>query len=160
MSRRDRMKAVLTADRVAALMFIALALLYGWDAARLTPSLQGDVIGPTFFPRILTVLGIVLGVLLFLQGAPSKAKNAPEGSGSDLIALVPAAMLLVYVLTLEWLGFPLATALFLVVTFRYLGHPGWLGAAGYSVVITAAVFVLFYFALGLKLPLGLFSKLL
>jgi len=159
MSRPERMKKVLTADRLAALVFMLLVLLYGWDASKLTASLQGDVIGPTFFPKILTVLGIVLGVLLFLQGAPGKPEGASGESGSDFAALVPAVMLLVYVLSLEWLGFPLATVLFLAVAFRYLGHPGWPGAAGYSVVITGVVFVLFYFALGLKLPLGLFPRL-
>ena len=156
---RSRMRISLSADRTAALLFLLVVGLYGWGGSQLTAALQGDLIGPAFFPRILTVLGLVLGVLLFVQGRPGAAKDASEASGSDVTALVPAAMLLVYALVLEWLGFPVATVAFLIVAFRYLGHPSWIGAAGYSVVITAAVFALFQYVLDLKLPLGMLSKL-
>ncbi len=156
---RSRTTIALSADRIAALLFLAVVLLYGWGGTQLTAALQGDVIGPAFFPRILTALGLVLGVLLFVQGRPREAQDEPA-SGSDITALVPAAMLLAYALVLEWLGFPVATVLFLISAFRYLGHPSWIGAAAYAVVITAAVFALFQYALDLKLPLGMFSKLL
>ena len=157
---RNRMTIALTADRVAALIFLAVVVAYGWGGSQLTAALQGDVIGPAFFPRILTVLGLALGVLLFVQGRAREAKDASERPGSDISALVPAAMLLGYVLVLEWLGFPVATVLFLAFAFRYLGHPSWIGATGYAVVITTAVFALFQYALDLKLPLGILSKLL
>ena len=157
---RSRMRIALSGDRVAAVLFLVVVVLYGWGGSQLTAALQGDIIGPAFFPRILTVLGFVLGVLLFVQGRPGEAKEAPEASGSDVTALVPAAMLLGYALVLEWLGFPVATVPFLMFAFRYLGHPSWIGAAGYSLVITAAVFALFQYALDLKLPLGLLAKVL
>src|SRR5687768_16021053 len=106
---QSRMKIALTPDRIAALLFLTVVLVYGWGGSQLTAALQGDVIGPAFFPRILTVLGLVLGVLLFAQGRPEEAKDEPA-SGSDMTALVPAGMLLGYALVLEWLGFPVATA--------------------------------------------------
>lgn len=158
-STRSRMKTALSPDRIAALLCLAVVLLYGWGGSQLTAALQGDVIGPAFFPRILTVLGLVLGVLLFVQGRPREAKDEPA-SGSDMTALVPAAMLLGYALVLEGLGFPVATVLFLISAFRYLGHPSWIGATGYSVVITAAVFALFQYVLDVKLPLGMLWKAL
>lgn len=149
-----RMKFSLGGDRIAALLFLGVVLVYGWGGTQLTASLQGDVIGPAFFPRLLTVLGILLGILLFAQGAPTAQKTKAGKEGSDITALVPAAMLLAYALVFELLGFPLATPLFLVIAFRYLGHPSWAGIAGYSVTVTAVVFVLFQFLLDIRLPLG------
>jgi putative tricarboxylic transport membrane protein len=139
-------------DRIAALLFLGVVLVYGWGGTQLTASLQGDIIGPAFFPRILTGLGIVLAILLFVQGQP-EGKDGGKAD-SDITALVPAAMLLAYALVFEPLGFLLSTPLFLVAAFRYLGHPGWAGAAGTSAVVTAVVFVLFRYLLDIHLPLG------
>ncbi len=158
-----RMKFSLGGDRIAALLFLAVVLVYGWGGTQLTASLQGDVIGPAFFPRLLTVLGILLGILLFVQGVPAvkKDKAGNEGNeveeggkGSDITALVPAAMLLAYALVFESLGFLISTSLFLVITFRYLGHPSWAGIVGYSAAVTAVVFGLFHYLLDIRLPLG------
>lgn len=153
------MKISLGSDRIAALLFLCVVLVYGWGGTQLTASLQGDVIGPAFFPRLLTVLGLVLVVLLFVQGAPSVSKDKVDSGGSDIMALVPAAMLLAYALVFELLGFLLATPLFLVITFRYLGHPSWAGIFGYSTTVTAVVFVLFQYLLDIRLPLGPLARL-
>ncbi len=149
-----RMKFPLGGDRIAALLFLGVVLVYGWGGTQLTASLQGDLIGPAFFPRLLTALGILLGILLFLQGGPATQKDTTGEEGSDMTALVPAAMLLAYGLVFEMLGFLLATPLFLVIAFRYLGHPSWAGIFGYSAVVTAVVFVLFQYLLDIRLPLG------
>lgn len=141
-------------DRIAALLFLGVVLIYGWGGTQLTASLQGDIIGPAFFPRLLTALGILLGILLFVQGVPSAKKAKAEDEGSDITALVPAAMLLAYALVFETLGFLLATPLFLVIAFRYLGHHSWVGIAGYSAAVTAVVFGLFHYLLDIRLPLG------
>jgi putative tricarboxylic transport membrane protein len=149
-----RMKFPLGGDRIAALLFLGVVLIYGWGGTQLTASLQGDIIGPAFFPRLLTVLGILLGVLLFVQGSPPAKNDKTAEEGSDITALVPAAMLLAYGLVFETLGFLLATPLFLVIAFRYLGHPSWAGILGYSAAVTAVIFVLFQYLLDIRLPLG------
>lgn len=149
-----------SADRITALLFVGFVAVYGWDGARLTASLQVDVIGPAFFPKILAALGLVLGILLFVRAAPRPAAP-PDGAqtGSDRAALIPAALMLGYVLAFEPLGFPLATVVFLAAALRYLKHPGWPSAVGISIVITTALWGLFSTALGLKLPLGVLAGL-
>jgi len=149
-----RMKFSLGGDRIAALLFLGVVLVYGWGGTQLTASLQGDVIGPAFFPRLLTVLGILLGILLLLQGGSDGKKDKAGDGGSDITALVPAAMLLAYALVFEGLGFLIATPLFLVITFRYFGHPNWTGILGYSATVTGVVFGLFHYLLDIRLPLG------
>jgi putative tricarboxylic transport membrane protein len=160
MNTKKRIRAWLTADRVAALVFLTAVALYGWDSTTLSAALQVDVVGPGFFPKILTVFGLVLGLLLLFQREPrGDAENGSKDSGSHITSLLPALLLLGYVLALEPVGFPLATLVFLTVTFRYLGHPGWLSASLLSAVVTAVIFVLFYVGLDLKLPLGVFAGL-
>jgi putative tricarboxylic transport membrane protein len=158
MVSKRRLVAWMTADRVAALLFLGAVGVYGWTASTLSGALQVDVVGPGFFPKILTVSGVVLGLSLLFQ--PGREREGTDG-GSGFAALLPALLLLFgYVLVLEPAGFPLATVVFLGVTFKYLGHPTWLGAWLLSLAATAAMFLLFYVALDLKLPLGLFAKLM
>ncbi|MCE3000948.1 MAG: tripartite tricarboxylate transporter TctB family protein [Betaproteobacteria bacterium] len=149
-----RMKFSLGAGRIGALLFLGVVLVYGWGGTQLTAALQGDVIGPAFFPRLLTALGILLSILLLLQGGSDGKKDKADDGGSDITALVPAAMLLAYALVFEDLGFLIATPLFLVITFRYFGHPSWTGILGYSAAVTGVVFGLFHYLLDIRLPLG------
>ena len=156
---RMRLIAWLTPDRIAALLFLAAVALYGWGTTTLSAALQVDIVGPGFFPKILAVFGVVLGVTLLFQRGKQR-RSTDEDSGSGFTSLLPALLLLLgYVLALEPVGFPLATLVFLAVTFKYFGHPGWLGASLLSAVITVAIFVLFYVGLDLKLPLGVFARL-
>jgi len=161
MIQRKTVARFLNADSTAALVFLAVVALYGWEGARFSAALQVDVVGPAFFPKILTVTGLILGVLLLFGRAPDAERNqeAAARAGTHLIALAPALLLLAYVLLLVPLGFPLATTAFLAVTFRYLGHPGWKGALLFAVVITAAAFSLFHMVLEVRLPLGVLARL-
>jgi putative tricarboxylic transport membrane protein len=158
MDRRGPLPRILTADRIAALVFLAVVALYGWGSTQFVAALQEDVVGPAFFPRILTVAGIALGILLLITPAPSAEGERETGAG-HLTALAPVLLLLAYALTLEPLGFPIATAAFLAATFRYLGHPSWRGALAIAVGITATAFVLFHVVLEVRLPLGLVARL-
>lgn len=153
------MKIRIGGDRLAALMFLMVVLAYGWACNQLTASLQGDLIGPAFFPRVLTVLGVVLAILLVIRPSETSKEKSVD-RGSDITALVPAAMLLGYALAFDFLGFLLATPLFLMAAFRYLGQKGWGSIVGYSLAVTAVLFVLFQYFLDLRLPLGLISKLI
>ncbi|MCC7485565.1 MAG: tripartite tricarboxylate transporter TctB family protein [Burkholderiales bacterium] len=148
----------LNADRLAAIVLLLFVAAYGWEGARFTAALQVDVVGPSFFPRILAVTGAALGVLLLLGSGDREKAPKPDGAGSHLTALAPVLLLLAYVLLLVPAGFPLATSAFLAVTFRYLGVPAWRSALAYAVAITAAAFFLFDVMLEVRLPLGLFFR--
>jgi putative tricarboxylic transport membrane protein len=156
----------LGADRIIALLCLGFVLLYGWGGSNLATALQGDVIGPALFPAVLAAFGVLLCVVLFVNGRPPAAKVEPETGPDaardtpappdpDLPALVPVALLLAYVLVLERVGFLLSTAVFLTVAFRYLGHPRWGSALAYAVVFTLVIYLLFHVGLGIKLPAGL-----
>ena len=155
---RDKLRALVVGDRLLALLFLALLAIYGWDALRMNPALSADVVGPGFFPKILTVAGVVLAVTLLASARPQAASKA--SAQLELAALAPLGLLIAYALAFEWAGFILSTTVFLTLTFRYLGSPTWRGAITAAVVVTAAIVVLFEFVLDLKLPWGvLFPRL-
>jgi hypothetical protein len=63
------------------------------------------------------------------------------------------------VLSLDFLGFPIATLAFLVLTVRYLGCPTWLASVAFGVAGTAAAILLFHYGFELRLPQGVLIKL-
>lgn len=158
MARRTSIRKFFNADRIAALCFLVLAAVYGWQSTKFSAALEVDVVGPGFFPKILTVVGLVLGFLLLFGRSDENAGGS--AAPSQLAAMTPAALLLGYVLVLEPVGFPIATLAFLAATFRYLGYPSWKGALLLAATIAAAIFSLFYIVLDLRLPLGVLAKLI
>lgn len=156
-----RLVAALSADRLAAVLLFALFALYGIVGGNIPAALEADVVGPGFFPRIIAVVGAGLALTMFFHPRRSEGEDQRERAFDlDLTVLAPAVLLLAYVLSLETIGFPVATVLFLAVTFRYLGRRGWGRAVLYSVVATAALVALFRFGLELRLPPGELIRLL
>lgn len=146
-----RIAAALSSDRVAALLFLTVFAAYGLGGSAIRAALDSDIVGPGFFPGIIAVLGVMLAVVMLLQPRERRPKPLID---FDPMALAPVGLLLIYVLVLEYLGFGLATALFLAAAFKYLGCPGWGRAALYSVLATAALVALFHYGLDLWLPRG------
>ncbi|MDF1592106.1 MAG: tripartite tricarboxylate transporter TctB family protein, partial [Desulfobacterales bacterium] len=68
--------------------------------------------------------------------------------------LLPLLFLVAYALSIEKIGFPVGTFLFLSTTFRYLGYPRWIGSCVISAIITSAIFILFTVILDVRLPAG------
>ncbi len=154
MSNPSGVKAWFSGERITALLFLGLVVLYGWEGSKFTSALQVDIVGPALFPRILTVVGLLLGFTLLIKAPRREAEEDAMGARQHLVVLIPVLLLMGYALALEPVGFPLATAIFLAVSFKFFGQPSWKGAILYSLVITAVVFLLFYYGLDLKLPLG------
>ena len=146
-----RLAASLTADRIAALVFLVVFAAYGIEGYGIPAALDVDIVGPGFFPSFIAVLGVGLALVLLFQRPSGSRTGVFEFDG---VALAPVLLLLVYVLSLETLGFPIATVVFLTVTFRYLGCPGWRRAVIYSFASTAALVGLFHYGLELRLPPG------
>lgn len=151
MSRLRRLVAALVADRIAAVLFVAVFAAYGIAGQSIRASLETDVVGPGLFPGIIAVLGVGLALIMLVKPGPTADEHRVH---FDAVALAPAGLLLAYVLSLEFVGFPLATAVFLAAAFKYLGCPGRIRPVIYSVVSTAALVGLFHYSLGLWLPRG------
>lgn len=122
-------------DRWIALAFIALCCVYGYAAFftmdnQLPPILQRNPVWPSTFPKILTVLGLIVGFIILFGPKPTAGDTKKAGAidltrlGDYYIgqALALIALMVVYALGLRPLGFVGATIGFLVIGSLILGE--------------------------------------
>jgi putative tricarboxylic transport membrane protein len=126
----------MTLDRWIALAFLALCCVYGYAAFftmddLLPPILQRNPIWPSTFPKILTVLGILVGLIVLFTPKPATGDAAPKDGTIDISrlgdyhigqALGLLVLMVVYALTLRPLGFVGSTIGFLVIGSLILGE--------------------------------------
>jgi putative tricarboxylic transport membrane protein len=123
-------------DRWIALAFIAFCCVYGYAAfftmdQSLPPILRRNPIWPSTFPKILAVLGIIVGLVVLFTPTPPKADAKPKDGAIDLTRLgdyhvgqaaTLLALMVAYALTLRPLGFLGSTVAFLVIGALILGE--------------------------------------
>ena len=160
-------------DRWIALVFIAFCCIYGYAAfftmdQLLPPFMQRNPVWPSTFPKVLAVLGIIVGLIVLL-GLEKPAKEA-EPSAVDINwrrlhdynlgqALMLLGLMVVYALALRPAGFLIATTLFLAGGSVILGERRWITMILTAVIASVAVWYLVQEVLGIFLrPLPFFMR--
>ncbi len=142
----------------AAGLLLSIALFV--HAGQLDPFSAPGQLGPSFWPR-LTLAGLALACLAKLVAAwrrpratsrPADASSRPAVSPGRLGAAV--ALVLLYAVATPVLGFPLATAGFVLGFMRLCGARSLLGALAAALVGTVGVLYLFVKLVYLPLPKG------
>lgn len=122
-------------DRWIALVFIALCCVYGYAAFftmddQLPPILRRNPVWPSTFPKILTALGVIVGLVILFTPTPATEKAKKDGA-IDLTrlgdyhigqAIGLLVLMAIYALTLRPLGFVGSTIGFLVTGSAILGE--------------------------------------
>ncbi len=137
----------------------AVLLVFGLVAVSQARGLKlGSVAapGPGFFPLGLAIAFslVSLGVLVTAFRTPPGMTPPPADAGGRVKVVGALGALLVYALTLEWLGFPLATFGLLLFFFKVLQRQRWLVAIGGSLVTSLTTYFIFKLWLGVNLPAG------
>jgi len=136
-----------TADRIAAVAFLAVGVLFMAESLRISKSAYGSAVGPNVFPFLLGFVLALLSIKLLLETRryiEAADKKPPRQYKKFLIILVAA---LLYAALLETIGYVIMTFLFLVVGFQTMAK----GTLWKSIVIASG------FSLGVY---GLYVKLL
>lgn len=136
-----------TADRIAAVAFLAIGAVFMVESLRLSKSAYGSVVGPNVFPFLLGLILVLLSVKLLFETrryAEAADEKPPRQYKKFLIILVAAIL---YAALMETIGYVIMTFLFLVVGFQTMAK----GTLWKSVVVAAG------FSLGVY---GLYVKLL
>ena len=110
-------------ERIGALFFLVLSIVYGYLASgiKLYPGDELDPMTARTLPLILSGMGIVLSLVLLATG-----KHEHHDGNVFALNWKPVILLmllsLAYGFALDWLGFLVSTAIFLMAGFRILGE--------------------------------------
>lgn len=107
---------------------------------------------------ILTFIDFIRNIIKYAK-ADYTPKAAPEKKGLWL-AVIEIAILVVYSFTMQKVGFIIDTVLLLAATMFISGSRNWKLIAAVSVGVTAALYVLFRYALTIVLPAGILKGIL
>ncbi|EEX92255.1 hypothetical protein VIOR3934_03829 [Vibrio orientalis CIP 102891 = ATCC 33934] len=114
---------LLSRDRVGAMIFLLVCLCYGYQTTQI-PLFPGDEYEPftaRTLPTLLTFIGIGLSLLLLVTGQPDvKSGAVVEFNWKLLIGFL--ALMALYGVGLTYVGFVIATSLFLLAGFYLLGE--------------------------------------
>ena len=142
------------ADSVCGLILLAFGTGVAIEAQRINDP-GADVIGPGAFPFVLGLIIAACGLALCVR-AVSAARSDENGLRPARWLVLAAALLLLiaYTHSLAWLGFVLATALFVAVCLTLLGERRLVRLALTGIVASLMIFVIFGLGLGVDLPKG------
>lgn len=145
-------------DRIWGIVILIFGGAYLVEGVRIPPAAFGDPLGPRIFPTI-------LGASMAACGAFLAIRPEPPGSQPILVrrsffqVLVLCAVLILYAISLPWLGYLLATFLLVWMAARIMGERSFIKGLVVSAVFSAAVFLLFTRVLTIPLPLGFLKTL-
>lgn len=153
---RGRLRArLLNRDAVIGALALAVSLVF-LGATRGLPQAALVPIGPAFYPRILFLVTAGLSVLLLLNGL-RQAPAAPGPAVTYHLVLLTFGVFIAYLVALPWLGYRIATALFVAGLSPVLERPrgrGWLVVAILAVVTSLFTYYVFEVYLSVLLPRG------
>jgi putative tricarboxylic transport membrane protein len=111
--------------------------------------------GPGFFPVISGAGILILGAIWILKNLKKNISSKPLWAKGDLKGPVFAVIVIaVYAFLLEVLGYVLSTAVFLGAWEFFISKEKFLRAALIIVIVTAAMYFVFHYLLGVSLPEG------
>ena len=136
-------------DRIAGGLLLVIAVAYWIVAGGYTVAFS-DPGGPALFPRIIAVPLGLLALFPILKPDPDPDWfRWPQAAGQ----VGTIALLFIYPLVLEPLGFPLSTTLVTLGLSKILGGT-WLQAVLCGLFVGFGLYALFNFGFGLPLPLA------
>ncbi|ROO28061.1 tripartite tricarboxylate transporter TctB family protein [Salinisphaera japonica] len=137
-------------DRIFAGLLLVLAIGFGAMALAMHVPFAYDPLGPTAFPLILSGALGVMSITLMLR--PAAGTGLPGGRvGAQLVGVL--VVLIAYAALFTRAGYLASTVVAMIVLARIFGAT-WVKAIISGVVLTAASYGLFVWALGIVLPVG------
>ncbi|GHH96933.1 tripartite tricarboxylate transporter TctB family protein [Neobacillus kokaensis] len=139
-------------DRIAAVAFLVVGVLFMVASKQLSSTSYGSVVGPDIFPFILGIILVLLSIRLFFESLTSSPGEGKKESIQYKPFLIILAATLVYILTLEIVGYVITTFLFLCICFQTMERSKWVTSLIISAAFSGVVYVLFVEVLKGTLP--------
>ena len=112
-------------------------------------------IGPGFFPRWVSLIALIVGMLYMISTLNKNKVTFGEAIPNRTVlinVLTVIAAIIFFILAAPWIGFNLAAAILLFSIF--IREYPWRKAALYSVAVSLVVFLIFYVGFSVPLPLN------
>lgn len=154
-------------ELLLALGVVAIGVVTILDGVSQPASTSASGLGAGQFPIVVGTLTVVLGVLLVVQILRGRLGH-PDAAEGDVdttrlrwrqLALAAAALVL-FALTVDVLGYPIAAALAFIGVAVATGAKRWLLTIAIAVVLSLGVFYLFTLLLRIPLPAGILTGVL
>ncbi|MGR5151687.1 tripartite tricarboxylate transporter TctB family protein [Photobacterium swingsii] len=116
-------RQLLSRNRVGALIFLVISLIYGYQSQQI-PLFPGGEFEPftaRTLPNLLSIAGVILSLLLVVMAKDDRHSGAITGFNWKLL-IGFLVLMAAYGVGLTWLGFLLSTSLFLLGGFLLLGE--------------------------------------
>jgi putative tricarboxylic transport membrane protein len=145
-------------DTLGSLILVIFAFLVCYLSAKL--SLWGaDGPGDGLFPFMSGLLLGLCGLFLFAKGLLKTRTTKEPGEIDKRKLFVYILALLTYAVVFNWLGFFLATFLYILIMLKVLEKGTWKSSLFVSSLVTGVLFVVFYVFLDVPLPFGILKPL-
>lgn len=105
-------------DRIASILFLATGVLFIVGSRQLASSSYGSSVGPDIFPLLLGIILVLLSIRLFYETMVTKTQHSSKEKLLYKPFLIIFSATLIYILTLETIGYVITTFLFLFVCFQ------------------------------------------
>jgi putative tricarboxylic transport membrane protein len=155
----------MTRDMTAGLLALGVGMLYGASTFRIPVFEAGDPIGPRAFPFMVAVVVICCGAALVLKEL-RRTERAPFSWGLKsergvwLRILLTIGGGILYGLVLDWLGYLIATFLFMIFVASFLNVRRHLQNVILAAAFSLVTFIGFAVILKLSLPRGILGGIL
>ena len=143
-----------TIERVsgAVLLIVSALLLVEVSGPQYAVSAIDEGVNPGFFPKVLLSFWVVLSLILIARPPAKEAKIDVHVDWRKFTVF--AAMTVGYFIVVLFIGFVLATGVFLCLCPIFLGYRPYWGGVVFGIVSTAALWVIFAKIFRLVLPTG------
>ena len=112
--------------------------------------------GSKMFPYGICALTIIIGITLIVKSVFKLGHQEEFDFSNTGRAMLYALILLTYVLAINYIGFYIATPIYLVVGMLFLGQKQPKTLIGVALGTTLVIYLFFDLLLGMKIPQGIF----
>jgi putative tricarboxylic transport membrane protein len=143
---------------ISGALIVLLGIYVYWTSSGFgLKGLSPDPLGPAFYPKMLGIGFIVLGLLLIILSTRIKEEATLKErffNSGNMKILIIIGLGILYYLTLLKIGFIIATALFIIAIMIVTGERLWWKIGLTSLFVSFGLFFLFSKILKIMLPLG------
>ncbi len=145
-------------DLISSLVFLVLGLVIAVSSLRINVGTFRDP-GSGLFPLITGILMSIIAGGIFIKSFLQSISKGREPLGKDKRlwhnkSVATVVIMLLYAITIEWLGFLTVTLLILFVLFKAIGGLSARASLGGAVLTAAVAYLVFKVWLNVQLPVG------